>query len=144
MVQPIEMFQSGILTFACSCILTWFFDTLRLLINRIKNKRKTILLSLIDCISVISYSLLMILTLFYTNKGIFRGVYAASIILGIYIYLAIISKILRKLTIMILIPPITAIRFVWNILTKILVFLFLTIEKIHIKLYNNNVKNTIL
>ena len=135
-IRPLVMLNGSIIAIVCGFILTWIFDSFNEIIKMIPRKSKVILTWIIDFISIVAYVLLLILLLYYNNEGINRGIYFISIIIGLAIYYILFSKVLRKITRIILYPIYILIKFVYDFIRKIYLFLLHTIEKIFRKLYN--------
>ena len=117
-------------------IIAWIFDVLEMLINETKFKHKKYIRVIKDFYCSITYFILIILLLYYFNKGAFRGIYIFAMSLGSYLYFAAFSKILRKLSNFLLKPFIFVIEYFIIFVRKIISFLLHTIEKMVIKLYN--------
>lgn len=135
-IRPLVMLNGSIIAIVCGFILTWIFDSFNEIIKMIPRKSKVILTGIIDFISIVAYVILLILVLYYNNEGINRGIYSISIIIGLAIYYILFSKVLRKITRIILYPIYILIKFVYDFIRKIYLFLLHTIEKIFRKLYN--------
>ena len=135
-IRPIVMLNGSIIALVCGFILTWIIDSFNEIIKMIPRKSKVILTGIIDFISIVAYVLLLIVLLYYNNEGIYRGIYSISIIVGLVIYYILFSKVLRKITKIILYPIYLLIKFVYDFIRKIYLFLLHTIEKIFHKLYN--------
>ena len=135
-IRPIEMLNGSIITFALGLVLTWIFDSLKEIIKNINGKAKDIFMGIADFISVLIYVLLLIIVLYYNNEGSYRGIYLISIVLGFLIYYMLFSKILRKISKIIIFPIYIVLKFLYKFIRKIFLFLLHAIEKIFHKLYN--------
>ena len=133
-VAPIEMLKSLVFTLVLGFILTWIFDTISEIIKEILYKYIGIVNGILDFIFSVSFSFLLILLLYYCNKGIYRAIYLISLLSGIFIYFSIFCGIFRKISKIILLP----IKYIFVIIRKIYIFLLHSIEKLVLKLYNNN------
>lgn len=135
-IRPIEMLNGSIITFALGLVLTWIFDSLKEIIKNINGKAKDIFMGIADFISVLIYVLLLIIVLYYNNEGSYRGIYLISIVFGFLIYYMLFSKILRKISKIIIFPIYIVLKFLYKFIRKIFLFLLHAIEKIFHKLYN--------
>ena len=135
-IRPIEMLNGSIITFALGLVLTWIFDSLKEIIKNINGKAKDIVMGIADFISVLIYVLLLIIVLYYNNQGSYRGIYLISIVFGLLIYYMLFSKILRKISKIIIFPIYIVLKFLYKFIRKIFLFLLHAIEKIFYKLYN--------
>ena len=135
---PIEMLKYSALSlvfgFVCTCIL----DIPMQFIAENKGKYTQILLITRDIISVLTYSILLVLVTYYFGNGVFRGIYLVSILFGIFIYYRIFASIFRKIIRIIIMPICYLLKKIIKTIRKIYVFFINTIEKIELKLYNNN------
>ena len=130
---------SGILkAITMSFVLTLIFDLFYIIFSEFNGKTKTVLFTIKDFISVITYTLFFVLLLYYWDDGVFRGIYLISVLITIYFYYKIFSQFFRKVSRILLFPLIYVIRTLRKIIRKILYFLSYAIEKIKYKLYNKN------
>lgn len=137
-ILPIEMLKNSAFTILAGFVLTWILDIFTIIISKMKIQRKNLLFILKDFLSVLIYSLLIILIFYYFNNGMFRGIYIIEVFFGAGFYFLLFAKVLRKLTKIILAPFEYIVRLLIKIARKIFIFLSHTIEKIWYKLYNNN------
>ena len=137
-ILPTIIFGLSFLSLISGVVLSCCFDLLRLLVEKILGNKRKIFIFTIDFIFAIFFTVAFILILYYGNKGLFRGLYLISLVLGIYIYFTAFFKIFRKILYIVSAPIIFAIKIFWKITIKIYVFLNDTIEKILFRLYNKN------
>lgn len=131
--SPTEMLKSSLLALAFGFLISWIFDIPITITDNVQGKFKKALFFITDFVYIFIYSILLILVLYYFNGGLYRGVYLVSLLLGTYIYYFVFSKVLRKITKIILMP----LHYFFKFLIKIFAFLVHSIEKIEFKLYNN-------
>ncbi len=90
---------------------------------------------------VILFSLTLIITLYYLNDGVFRGLYFSSLILGIFLYNISLSKITKKTILFILSLIAKFVLLCARIIRTIVGFLLIPIAKLFIILYNHIINN---
>ena len=134
---PIEILNNAIVTLVLGLILSCFFDALLYLTEEITGKKRNCFVAINDFFIIVAYSIVLILILYYCNNGAYRGIYLLSLILSLYVYHIVFSKIFRKITWIILKPIIYVLKTIINFIRKIYAFLKHSIEKILLRLYNN-------
>ena len=122
--------------FILAIALTWILNIFEQFFEMVKICNKVIFLMVKDFISIIAYTLLLILILYYINHGAFRGIYIVAILLGIYFYYTILSKTLCKISMLFLIPVVCFLKIIIKFVKKLVGFLFIAIEKFYLRLYN--------
>ena len=137
---PVDLLNNFAYTVIVAFILTWIFDIFEILIKEKNNKYIYLILNVKDMCCVIIFCLSLILILYYSNQGVFRGLYLAAILTGGFIYYSVFIEVLRGLSKIILMPIINLILAIIKIIRKIIIFSLVTIEKKYAKLYNK-IKN---
>ena len=129
---PIDIFKGSIYTLIIGVVLTWIFDIPSQLFSKNKNILTKGLFGIIDFLYIILGVTFGVLVIYYFNSGIFRGIFLLSFLLGLYVYYKVFSRILMKISRILLAPIVILCKFI----RKIYLFLFHSLEKIIYKLYN--------
>lgn len=153
---PLEMLNNCLITMLIGAILGLFYDMLSfvktLLSNKTPDTKKNkfdLFTFFRDIIFCITFTVFLILILYYFNDGDFRGIFFFTLIAGLAIYRFTLSKpavkimtaigmTIRKIILLILTPIRKLIFFVVRIIKNLIPFLSTPIAKISSKLYNKN------
>lgn len=131
-----EFLEELTLTLVIGVICAFLFDFSEQVILKIKLKYKYFLIAVRDFIFVVLYCILLILMIYYFNKGAFRGIYILVSLLGAFIYFFLLYKLFRSVISVVLIPLSFVTNTIIKIIRKILTFFLYAIEKIYFRLYN--------
>ena len=135
-VEPLEYIKYICTAVVCGFMPPLIYDVIKSIFN-FKNK---IIIFILDCLSVLIFTVIFILILYYACDGRTRGAFFLALCLGVIIYIRMFKKIVTKIIALLMTPFIWGISLLSNIGKKILKFFIQPIEKIRSKLYNRGVK----
>jgi hypothetical protein len=135
-IEPLEYIKYLCVALICGFIPPLIYDLIKCVLN-FKNK---IVILILDCLSVLVFTLVFILIIYYTCEGRTRGAFFLSLCSGAIIYIRWFRKFVTKLINFLMTPFRWIISLFLNFCKKINRFFIQTIAKIRSKLYNRGVK----
>ena len=134
-ISPYLIVNSSLYTVIVGMILGVTLDILSLVEIYIKNLVNNKLIPWTvyftkDLLSIITFTVFLVISLYYFNNGEFRGLLALALISGLLIYRCTIGKMVRLILN-------TCVR----IVQKILGFLLQPIAKLCLRMYNKSIRN---
>lgn len=134
---PIDIFKNIITVFFLGIALGLFLNVICFSYLPLRDMGKVISTFFCDIFRWISFTLSIILILYYLNNGAFRFIYIAVELFGLFAYHKLLSKYVNKFLKALTHPLNKTIEFIAGIIKKIVGFFYISIAKPKEKLYNN-------
>ena len=137
----VQIFKSLIISILLGIILSFFISFLKTVFLEMGINENKISTFFLDLTYIILFTLILILLIYYSFDGRFRGMYIFTLLLGSLIYNRILAKLCTLVFKVLVFPIKVGINFIYKWFKNIINFFVQGIAKFLSRLYNKYIKN---